>query len=144
MALIEYRRCPRCGKTTWHEFTPQSPPAASYWRCRDCGERRDAARVSVGFGAQLNRGRVQTEYLCADVFIVDISRLGARVRCDEMLPVAVHMGQRVLFNPRLQPFGELAHYQPGLVRWIREMEFGLCFERPLSLSNADILRIVKN
>ncbi|EFL49411.1 type IV pilus assembly PilZ [Solidesulfovibrio fructosivorans JJ]] len=144
MALIEFKRCPHCGKPTWQEFIPQAPPAASYWRCRDCGDRRDAKRIRVGNGALLNHGRLQTEHLCADVLIIDISRRGTRVCCDEDLPITVHMDQRVLFNPQLQPFGELAHYQPGFVRWIRDMEFGICFEHPLSLSTSDITRIVKN
>ena len=144
MALIEFKRCPHCGKPTWQEFVPQAPPAVSYWRCRDCGDRRDATRVSVANGALLSRGRVQTEHMCADVLIIDISRRGVRVRCDEDLPITVHLGQRLLFNPQLQPFGELAHYLPGLVRWIRGMEFGICFEQPLSISTSDIMRIVKN
>jgi DNA-directed RNA polymerase subunit RPC12/RpoP len=144
MALLEYKRCSHCGKTTWQEFIPQAPPASSYWRCRDCGDRRDALRISVGNGAELNRGRVQTEEICADVLIVDISRRGARLRCDDDLPVRVSLGQRLLFNPQLQPFGELAHYQSGVVRWIRDNEFGICFERPLAVSPGDITRIVKN
>lgn len=144
MALIEFKRCPQCGKTTWQEFIPQAPPALSYWRCRDCGDRREAVRVSVGNGAQLYRGRVQTEDVCADVLIVDISRRGARLRCHDDLPVRVSMGQRILFNPQLQPFGELAHYQAGFVRWIHGDEFGICFEHSLSLSPSDITRIVKN
>ncbi|WP_428566752.1 MAG: PilZ domain-containing protein [Solidesulfovibrio sp. DCME] len=144
MALIEFKRCPHCGKPTWQEFIPQAPPALSYWRCRDCGERRDAERISVGNGALLNRGRVQTEEVCADVLIVDISRRGARLRCHEDLPVRVHLGQRLLFNPQLQPFGELARYQAAIVRWLKNDEFGICFERPLAVSHLDITRIVKN
>jgi len=144
MSLIELKRCPHCGKTTWQEFVPQAPPAPSYWRCRDCGDRRDAERVCVGQSALLNRGRVQTEQVCADVLIVDISRRGAKLRCDEDLPVTVRMGERVLFNPQLQPFGELARYQPSIVRWISNGEFGISFEHPLSVSSNDIMRIVKN
>ncbi len=144
MALIEFKRCPHCGKATWQEFVPQAPPADSYWRCRDCGERRDAERISVGSGALLHRGRVQTEEICADVLIVDISRRGARLRSDADLPVRVYLGQRLLFNPQLQPFGELAHYQAGIVRWQNGDEFGICFERALALSSLDITRIVKN
>lgn len=144
MSLIEYKRCPHCGKITWQEFIPQAPPAASYWRCRDCGDRRTAERISVGDAAGLTRGRLQTEAVCADVIIVDISPRGVRLRSDDNLPVHVAMGQRVLFNPQLQPFGALAHYQAGIVRWLHGEEFGICFEHPLPLSNLDIMRIVKN
>ncbi len=144
MALLEFKRCPHCGKTTWQEFVPQAPPAPSYWRCRDCGDRRDAARISVGSGAVLNRGRIQTDTVCADVLLVDISRRGVRLRSHDDLPVTVHLGQRVLFNPQLQPFGELAHYHAGIVRWANGDEFGICFERPLDISTDDITRIVKN
>ncbi len=144
MALLEFKRCSHCGKTTWQEFTPQAPPAPSYWRCRDCGDRRDAKRVCCGEGAGLNHGRVQTDRICADVLIVDISPRGARLRPDEDVPVTVYEGERLLFNPQLQPFGELAHYHPCLVRWVRDGEFGVSFEQPLSLAARDIMRIVKN
>ena len=77
MALLEYKRCPHCGKVTWQEFIPQAPPASSYWRCRDCGDRRDALRISVGNGAELNRGRVQTEEICADAAVSVFCRRGA-------------------------------------------------------------------
>ncbi|EHJ49641.1 type IV pilus assembly PilZ [Solidesulfovibrio carbinoliphilus subsp. oakridgensis] len=144
MALIEFKRCPHCGKTTWQEFVPQAPPAPSYWRCRDCGDRRDARRISVGQSALLNHGRIQTDQLCADVLIVDISPRGAKLRSDEEMPVVVREGERLLFNPQLQPFGELARYHPSIVRWIRDGDFGVHFERPLAMASVDIMRIVKN
>jgi rubredoxin len=144
MALIEFKRCPHCGKTSWQEFVPQAPPAPSYWRCRDCGDRRDAKRISVGQSSLLNHGRIQTDHLCADVLIVDISPRGARLRPDEDMAVTVREGDRLLFNPQLQPFGELARYHPSVVRWVREDEFGIHFERALAMASGDIMRIVKN
>jgi hypothetical protein len=144
MALIEYRHCPHCGKTTWQEFVPQLSSACSYWRCRDCGDRRKAKRISISDSDLLHRGRLQTEMTCADVFIVDISRSGAKLRLDEEMPISLHLDQTVLFNPQLQPFGELAQYIPSLVRWMDGPEFGLLFPRPLTISTGDIMRIVKN
>lgn len=82
--------------------------------------------------------------MCADVLIVDISLHGARLRCQEDMPVAVCEGKRLLFNPQLQPFGELARYHPSIVRWAQDGDFGVHFERPLSMAAADIMRIVKN
>ncbi len=78
------------------------------------------------------------------MLIVDISRVGARLRWDGEAFVRTRPGERLLFNPQLQPFGELAHYLPGIVRWVKDLEFGLSFEHPLSLSASDIMRIVKN
>ncbi len=144
MSLLELKKCHHCGKHTWQEFVPQAPPGCSFWRCRDCGDRRTAMRVSVGETALLNRGRLQTEHVCADVLILDISPTGARLRCDEDVPVSVRPGEQVLFNPQLQPFGELAHYIPSLVRWSKGLEFGIRFNRSLTLSASDIMRIVKN
>lgn len=144
MALIEHRHCPHCGKSAWHEFVPQADPAGSYWRCRDCGERRTAKRVHLGQAALLHRGRVQTRRTCAAVLIIDISRDGAKLCLDEDMPLVVRVDQPLLFNPLLQPTGELAQYQPAIVRWTQGMEFGLAFERPLALSPGDIRRVVKN
>ncbi|MHC1788612.1 PilZ domain-containing protein [Solidesulfovibrio sp.] len=144
MALIKHRQCPHCGKTTWQEFVPQADSDRSYWLCRDCGDRRMAERVSLGQTALLHRGRVQTRRTCATVLILDISRSGARLHRDEDMPVEIHTDLELLFNPQLQPFGELAQYIPSIVRWIEGETFGLSFLRPLALSPGDILRIVKN
>jgi hypothetical protein len=144
MALIEFKGCSHCNKATWQEFVTQSSPAGSYWRCRECGERRDAMRISLSPGCWYTRGRVQIEDVCADVFILNISRTGARLRGYDCHPIQVHMGAHLLFNPKLQPFGELAHFHPGIVRWKKAPEFGICFEEPLPLPACDITRIVKN
>jgi DNA-directed RNA polymerase subunit RPC12/RpoP len=144
MALLEYRNCPRCGHSTWQEFTPLADADSSYWRCRDCGDRRAAKRVRIDETALLHRGRLQTATVCADVLIRDISRDGARLCLDEDMPVELAVDQTVAFNPQLQPFGELAHYIPSVVRWIKGYEFGLLFTRPLAISSGDIRRIVKN
>lgn len=144
MALIRNRQCPHCGKTTWQEFVPRADADASYWLCRDCGDRRTAQRVSLGQAALLHRGRLQTARICADVLILDISRTGARLHRDEDMPIDIQAEQELLFNPKLQPFGELAQYIPSVVRWIEGETFGLSFLRPLTLSPGDILRIVKN
>lgn len=144
MSLLEFSRCSHCGKVTWQEFVTQIHPGSSYWRCRDCGERRNAARICVGDDATLNPGRIQTSQLCANVLVVDISRLGARLRAEADSPVAVRRGDRLLFNPQLQPFGELAHYHGAIVRWINGTDFGIGFERPLRISEGDMTRIIKH
>ena len=144
MALLEYRQCPHCGKTTWQEYVPQVSSANSYWRCRDCGDRRTAKRICVADAALLHRGRLQAEGVCADVLIVDISRTGAKLRLDEETPVALKRDQSVLFNPKLQPFGELAQYIQCVVRWTDGSAFGLVFNQPLTISSSEIMCIVKN
>lgn len=144
MALIEYRQCSHCGKITWQEYVPQVCSDQSYWLCRDCGDRRSAKRICVGDSALLHRGRLQTEGTCADVLIIDISRNGAKLRLDDEMPITIRCDQVVLFNPKLQPFGELAQYIPCLVRWVDGAEFGLLFKRPLALASGDIMHIVKN
>ena len=144
MALLEHRNCPHCGKAAWQEFVPQADPAASHWRCRDCGERRAAKRVHLGRAAVLHRGRVQTPRVCAAVLIIDISRDGAKLCQDEDMPFTVAADQRLLFNPQLHPTGELAQYLPATVRWTQGAEFGLEFDRPLAVSPGEIRRIVKN
>ncbi|MFP5259270.1 MAG: PilZ domain-containing protein [Acidobacteriota bacterium] len=144
MALIEYRRCSHCGKTTWQEFVPQADPTASYWRCRDCGDRRAAKRVCLARNALLHRGRIETGRTCAAVCIIDISPDGARLSLDEDMPVEIRTNQALRFNPQLQPTGELSQYLPAIVRWTRGLEFGLAFARPLSLPSGDIRCIVKN
>ena len=144
MALLEHRHCPHCGKAAWQEFVPQADPAGSHWRCRDCGERRTATRVSLGRTALLHRGRVQTNRICAPVRIIDISREGARLCQDEDMPFTVAVEQRLLFNPLLHPTGELAQYLSAVVRWIEGIEFGLEFDRPLALPPGEIRHIVKN
>lgn len=143
MALIELKKCPHCGRNTWQEFVPLSPPAASYWRCRECGDHRDAPRVCVPTDALMHRGRVQTQTMCMDVCIVNISRGGARLRYDPGVGAAPAPGDKLLFNAQLQPFGELSRYLPGTVRWSNGTEFGLSFDRPLSLAVADIMCIIK-
>jgi len=144
MALIEMKRCPHCGRNTWQEFVPISPPAPSYWRCRECGERREAPRVCVPDDALLHRGRVQTQTMCMDVCIVNISRGGARLRYDPEVGQTPFIGERLLFNAQLQPFGELSRYRPSTVRWCKNAEFGLAFDHPLSLSVPDIMCIIKH
>lgn len=144
MSLIEFKRCSSCNKPTWQEFVTLASPACSYWRCRECGEHHDAPRINLSPGCWYTRGRVQIEDVCADVFILDISRTGARLRGYDRRPIQVHMGEHLLFNPKLQPFGELAHFHPGIVRWKKDPEFGICFEEPLPLPACDIARIVKN
>lgn len=144
MALIELKKCPHCGHNTWQEFVSLSPPASSYWRCRECGERREAPRVCVGDDAILHRARIQTQITCANVCIVDISRSGARLRFDPDFPLTLAVGDRVLFNAQLQPFGELSHYLPAVVRWEKGKECGIALERPLSMAMADIMCIIKN
>jgi DNA-directed RNA polymerase subunit RPC12/RpoP len=144
MALIEFRHCPCCGRATWQEFIPLADAASSYWRCRDCGDRRMAKRICIGETALLHRGRLQTAVACADVLILDISRDGARLRLAEDAAIRVAPDQALSFNPQLQPFGELAQLIPSIVRWVREPDFGLLFTRPLTLSASEIRRIVKN
>lgn len=143
MALIESRRCPACGRTSWQEYVPQLASASSYWRCRDCGNRRQAERITIEENALLGRSRLQADRLCADVHLVDICRRGVRVRCGQRVLAALSMEQHVLFNPQLQPFGELARFLPGVVRWMKEKECGICFTCPLSLAAADIRCILK-
>lgn len=144
MALIEMKTCPHCGRHAWQEFVPKAAPACSFWRCRECGNRREARRLCLDQSALLPRSRIQTEHLCTDVLLVDIGRMGARLRCPEGRPIPLHPDERVLFNPHLQPFGELSRYTAAIVRWIRSPDFGVRFAHPLSASSSEIMRIVKN
>jgi DNA-directed RNA polymerase subunit RPC12/RpoP len=144
MSLIQYRNCPHCGHGTWQEFVSLLPPAPSYWRCRECGDRRDAKRVSLGDEVLLPVGRIQTERACADVYLVDIGRGGARLRLPSEFPIPLTVGDRLLFNAKLQPFGELSRSLPATVRWRQGTDCGIAFARPLDLSDNDIMRIVKH
>ena len=74
-----------------------------------------------------------------DVCIVNISRGGARLRYDPEVGQTPFIGERLLFNAQLQPFGELSRYRPSTVRWCKNAEFGLAFDHPLSLSVPDIM-----
>jgi len=100
--------------------------------------------VCVPDDALLHRGRVQTQTICMDVCIVNISRGGARLRYDPEVGQAPAVGERLLFNAQLQPFGELSRYRPSTVRWSKDTEFGLAFDHPLSLSVPDIMCIIKH
>lgn len=144
MALLEMKKCAHCGHNTWQEFVPLSPPAPSYWRCRECGERREAARVCLCEHDLLHQGRIQTETACLNVCIVNISQNGACLRLDDDAQLPARTGDQLLFNAQLQPFGELSQYQRATVRWLRGQDFGLHFDRPLSLTSTDLRRIIKN
>ena len=80
MPLVELKKCPECGATTWHELVDHGPPAPCYWRCRTCGERRAARRIQLSQDHALHRGHVQKPTSAAQVQILDLSVLGARLR----------------------------------------------------------------
>jgi hypothetical protein len=143
MALIIQKRCAHCGRGTWQEFVAMTPPAPSFWRCRECGERREAPRVMVSENTLLHRGRIQAKAFCAEVSILDIGPGGAKLRLDPDIPNPLSVGERLLFNALLQPFGELSRYLPGAIRWEKGQAFGLAFAHPLSLPADDISCIIK-
>ena len=75
---------------------------------------------------------------------MDISRIGARLCCEAECPLPLRVHERVLFNPQMQPYGELSRSIASIVRWIQGLEFGISYERPLSTATNDIKNIVKN
>ena len=64
----------------WHELVDNGPPTPCYWRCRTCGERRSAKRIQLSQEYALHRGYVQKPTSTAQVEILDLSVLGARLR----------------------------------------------------------------
>ena len=138
MPLVELRKCTECGTTAWHELEDRGPPAPCYWRCRECGERRLAKRISLSDDYALHRGHVQTQSQAAAVHIIDISVLGARLRfvAGEGFPV-VHR-DKILFNARLQPVGPLGVFHMATVRWVKNNEFGIAFQEALFACAADL------
>jgi len=144
MPLLELRKCAHCGRNTWQEFNSLPPPARSYWQCRECGEQKEVPPVSCDVTQLLRRARIQTRDACADVHIVQITRKGAHLRLDPDFPIHLQVGDRLLFNAHLQPFGELAHYLPATVRWEKDHDCGITFARPLSLPLGGIMCIIKN
>lgn len=40
MPLLQQRLCLKCGKETLHEFVSKIPFKYSYWKCRECDEKR--------------------------------------------------------------------------------------------------------
>ena len=143
MPLVELRKCAACGKSAWHELVDRGPPAPCFWRCRECGERRSAKRVSFCADDALHRGHVQTRHQAAEVHIIDLSELGARLRFVEAkgFPVAEH--DKILFNAGLQPVGPLGEFRMATVRWVEDDEFGIAFEKPLFTSPNDLSCVVK-
>ena len=143
MPLVELKKCPQCGTTAWHELVDHGPPTPCHWRCRTCGERRAARRVQLSQEHALHRGYVQKPTSAAQVQIVDLSVLGARLRLtgDEDFPVQPK--ERLLFNAKLQPVGPLGVFHRATVRWVKGNEFGIAFQKPLYASAADLLCMVK-
>jgi|GEM_PF-3972993 len=144
MPLLESRKCPHCGCNTWQEFISSPPPTPSHWRCRKCGGQIAVPPVSCNISQLLCRGRVQTRDLSTDVHVVAINREGAQLRFDPETTMQLQEGDRLLFNAHLQPFGELAHYLPATVSWMRGRDCGITFVRPLSVPPGDITYIIKN
>ena len=143
MPLVELRKCAECGKTAWHELVDRGPPAPCYWRCRACGDRRSAKRVAFCAEDALHRGHVQTQHQAAEVYIVDISVHGARLRFveDDGFPVAEK--DQILFNAGLRPVGPLAEFHMAAVRWVDGGDFGIAFNNPLSASPSDLSCVLK-
>lgn len=143
MPLVELKKCPECGATTWHELVDHGPPAPCYWRCRTCGERRAARRIQLSQDHALPRGHVQKPTSAAQVQILDLSVLGARLRLTDEERFAVRPKDRVLFNAGLQPVGPLGVFHEATVRWVRGDEFAVAFDKPLCACAADLLCMIK-
>jgi len=143
MPLVELRKCAECGKTAWHELVDRGPPGPCFWRCRECGDRRTAQRVALSQEHALHRGHVQTQRQAAQVHIVDISVLGARLRFVEEDGFPVAKKDKILFNAGLQPVGPLAEFHMATVRWVDGDDFGIAFQKPLFASACDLSCIVK-
>ena len=143
MPLVELKKCNECGKTGWHELVDHGPPAPCYWRCRECGERRAAKRIQFSEDDALHRGHVQKPTSAAQVQIIDLSVLGARLRLTGEEDFMVQKKDRLLFNAGLQPVGPLGVFHPATVRWVKDDEFGIAFQKPLFASAADLLCMVK-
>lgn len=143
MPLMQHRLCNKCGKTSWHELVDRGAPGPCYWCCRECGERRAAKRVVLSEDHALHRGHVQTQNHAAQVHILDINVLGARLRfvADDGFPVA--RSDTILFNAGLQPVGPLGVFHLATVRWVKDADFGIAFKKPLFASAADLACVVR-
>ncbi len=79
----------------------------------------------------------------AQVQIVDLSVLGARLRLTGEEDFPVEQKERLLFNAKLQPVGPLGVFHRATVRWVKGDEFGIAFQEPLYASSADLLCMIK-
>jgi len=143
MPLVELKKCPQCQTTAWHELVDYGPPTTSYWQCRTCGERRAAKRIQLNQEDALHRGHVQKPNSAAQVQVLDLSVLGARLRLPAEERFTVQPKDRLLFNAGLQPVGPLGVFHGATVRWVRGNEFGVAFEKPLCACAADLLCMIK-
>ncbi|KHK03365.1 PilZ domain-containing protein [Desulfovibrio sp. TomC] len=143
MPLVELKKCAECGKTGWHELVDHGPPTTSFWRCRACGDRRAAERIRLSEEYALHRGHVQKPTRAAQVQILDLSVLGARLRLSGEEDFSVAQKDKVLFNAGLQPVGPLGVFHMATVRWVKDDEFGIAFQKPLLACAADLLCMIK-
>lgn len=144
MAVVISHKCSACRRQTWHVFEPRLLPGASFWKCRECGNRRFVARSVLDPSALRHRSRVQTEHACFDAFLEDLSGNGAKLRLPDDATASLQTGQHIFVNPQLHPSGPLSRQHPATIRWVSGREFGVSFDTPLPLSDADIPRIIKN
>lgn len=79
----------------------------------------------------------------AQVQILDLSVLGARLRLTGEEDFPVKQKEGLLFNAKLQPIGPLGVFHQATVRWVKGDEFGIAFQKPLYASSADLLCMIK-
>jgi hypothetical protein len=144
MPLVELKKCKECGHTDWHELVDNGPPGPCYWRCRTCGERRAARRIQLSEEYALHLGHVQKPTSAAQVQILDLSALGARLRLTGEEDFTVEQKDRLLFNAGLQPVGPLGVFHLATVRWVKGDQFGIAFQKPLYTSADDLTCIINS
>lgn len=143
MPIIKFDVCPDCGMKTWHEQVCYGTSGQMYWTCRGCGNKRECHRLSIDSGGVGVIGKIQIGMKSHAVVIENISRRGARLRVMNNDCPSVKPDDIILFNPKLQPFGQLGSYVQAMVRWVSDRDFGILFKNPLFGSDDELVRVIK-
>lgn len=101
-------------------------------------ERRKHSRLELKAYGFKHRCRLHSNGSALDLYLIDISPGGARVKMAQPGSRAPEMLAAVVFDTLLNASGARLNGLESTVRWHNGEEFGLRFERELELASSDL------